>query len=297
MAITRTGSILEYSVTDNSTAGTVATDIVVPADAELVIAAVSGWMGSGDTFFSMSFTKGGVDTVMTKATGGDAEGTWQCAVHTLALPDRTGDPGYTTSTLKWDWRAGAPYPPYFVFSVTFWKGVRTASPLRSSGGVQMIEADDGWPVMSTPLLDARPGYKIVAFCGFYSPAGDGTIDSWSNLTELAELTNNVTACGAWATGDPVADTQVGIASVTNVGEAALCAVVLRPPLAEGAVEIEIAGTAARGLVGRAVVPDEVAAPFGIRSGPFYHVTVQLGDADIATLDTIGALRRRTAAGA
>ena len=57
--------------------------------------------------------------------------------------------------------------------------------------------------------------------------GTGSIDTWTNLTELTEITHNNYAEGAWATGDPTGNVLVGIASGTNVTQPNLLAVTLR----------------------------------------------------------------------
>ena len=61
--------------------GTVSSAITVPDNAELVVVTVSGQHGTNAGFAAMTFTKGGVDTAMIKATGGDASGaSWQSAM-------------------------------------------------------------------------------------------------------------------------------------------------------------------------------------------------------------------------
>src|SRR5882762_7830275 len=132
MAIVQTGSVLQFPGLGSANTGTVSTTITVPSDAELVVV---GWSGFSNTssFFSsgsMTFTKGGADTAMTSVAGGDTAGSnWGAGYFYLVLPD-TG----ANKTLKWDWLGTAVADSANnVCSVTFWKGLNTASPTRGTG--------------------------------------------------------------------------------------------------------------------------------------------------------------------
>jgi hypothetical protein len=225
MAITQTGSTLAIQATTTANTGTASTAITVPADAELVVVGVSGFTSAnGMSGGAMTFTKGGVDTAMSATTGGNAStSVWQCGMFYLAVPD-TG----SNKTLKWDWAgAGASGDPVFNFSLTFWKGVDTASPVRDSDGAQGSSA--ALP-LSTPTLTAQSGDLIVAFSGFFHAAQDGAgqVDTWSNLTELTEIAHNSYSEGAWATGSPSGNTTVGVSTGTGWEEGGIVAVVVKP---------------------------------------------------------------------
>jgi hypothetical protein len=139
--IERCGDILEFQFTDAAETGTVSSAIEVPTDAEIVVVAVSGYHGTANGFAGMTFTKGGIDTAMTKATGGDVSGTlWQSAIFYMALPD-TG----ASKTLKWDW-LGAASDGERVVAVSFWKGIDLAIPVRDSNGFQETGFDLEQPI-------------------------------------------------------------------------------------------------------------------------------------------------------
>ena len=231
--ITQTGSVLQYSITNNSNTGTVSSTITVPSDAQIVIVGVSGYVGpasawGGAPFESMTFTKGGTDAAMTKVYGGDSKHAveWQAAMFYLAAPD-TG----TNKTLKWDWQGtGGIADSTLNFSITFWKGVDAADPVRHQAGNHSSGTGSTAFTTTNPLI-AQTGDKIVAWSGFYRTGGTGdgagSIDTWTNLTELAEVTHNQWAEGAWATGDPTGNVLVGIAAGTNITQPNLLAVTLR----------------------------------------------------------------------
>lgn len=223
MAIVQTGSVLQFPGPGDTNTGTVSTTITVPADAEIVIA---GWSGYSNTanFFSggkMQFTKGGVDTDMVSVAGGDAAGSgnWAAGLYYLVLPD-TG----SNKTLKWDWVGTASADDArTVCSVTFWKGIDTASPVRGSGGGQNATST---PYTSSTIT-ALTGDLIVAWvAGFVG--SEGTINSWSNLTLLSQIAVSVFADGAWATGSPTGNTTVAASTDTNFDDGGIVAISLKP---------------------------------------------------------------------
>jgi hypothetical protein len=192
MAISQVGSNVDFAITNTASNGTVSSTITVPAGTELVLVGVSGFTG-GIGLTTLTFTKGGSDSLMTRlAPGTDTSSNWQCALFALALPD-VG----TNKALKWAWAAGPIPDGRLVFSVTFWAGINTASPVRDSKGVQGLFST---PKL-TPQVSFASGDLVAAFCGFFYSAGDGAgaITSWYNLTQLANTTNNGPAEGAWAT--------------------------------------------------------------------------------------------------
>lgn len=227
MAIVQTGSVLQFNIsTDNS--GTVSSAITVPDDAQLVLVGVSGYHSVSNYFSggSMTFTKGGVDTAMTPWITGAGAGDYSTSYYMaagfyLVLPD-TG----ANKTLKWDWAGTQNATTAPIVSVTFWKGINTSSPVRAQGGVQ----NTGLPYTISDLA-AQSGDKVVAFVGCYVGGIEGSIDSWSNLTEIAELTYYSSGDGAWAAGDPSGTVAVAASTGTDIGDGGMVAIVLRP--AEG----------------------------------------------------------------
>lgn len=219
--ITQTGSNTQYGPASNANTGTVSSSVTVPADAELVVVAVSGWRSTANPFSggSMTFTKGGVDTAMTPVIGGDSNTSYNyVGMFYLALPD-TG----SGKSLKWDWEGSAVMNGAPVFSVTYWKGVDTSSPVRDSDGAQNSDTP-----YTTPTLTAISGDLILAWAGGLAGA-EATVDSWSNLTELAEITIDPAngADGAWATGSPSGDTTVAASTDTNFTDGGIVALVLK----------------------------------------------------------------------
>jgi hypothetical protein len=217
MAIVQTGSVLQFTGLGGGNTGTVSTTITVPADAELVVATWSGF-GSANFFStgSMTFTKGGADTAMTNIPGGDANVSfWMGAMFYLVLPD-TG----SNKTLKWDWAgAGAAGDASSICSVTFWKGIDTASPVRDSKGTQA----SGVPY-TTASITAVTGDLIIAWTGFTNAASsEATINSWSNLTLLSQMTFFGSADGALATGSPSGNTTVAASTGTNTADGSIIA--------------------------------------------------------------------------
>ena len=195
MAIVQTGSVLQFPGPGSTNTGTVSTTITVPSDAELVVVGWSGYSSTANFFStgSMTFTKGAVDTAMTAVSGGDSNTSfWNAAYFYLVLPD-TG----SNKTLKWDWlgTAGAT-DPGSLCSVTFWKGIDTASPVRGTGGGQA-----GGVPYTSGTITAATGDLIIAWVAA-TVSGEGSVDSWSNLSLLSQVTASTSADGAWATGSP-----------------------------------------------------------------------------------------------
>jgi hypothetical protein len=191
--------------------------MTVPADAEL---ATVGWSGYSATsnFFSgggMTLTKGAADTAMVNIPGGDALNKWCCTMFYMVSPD-TG----SNKTLKWDWAGtGSAGDGASMCSVTFWKGINTASPVRNSAGTQA----DGLPY-TTGTITAVSGDLIIAFAGSSVVSVEGTFSTWSNLTTLSNLAaQSGGADGAWATGSPSGNTTVAASTGTNLNDGGIVA--------------------------------------------------------------------------
>lgn len=221
MGVTQTGSTLTFPGLGSGNTGTVSSTITVPADAEIVVV---GWSGYSVTanFFStggMTFTKGGVDTAMTLVSGGDASNGWSGVMAYLILPD-TG----SNKTLKWDWAgAGTASDAASLCSVTFWTGTNTASQVRGSSAGQNTTNTP----YTTGTITAAAGDLIVAWVGAFVGVTEGTVDSWSNLTLLTQITRSGNADGAWATGAPSGNTTVAASTDTNLDDGAIWAISIK----------------------------------------------------------------------
>lgn len=230
MAITQAGSVLRFTMGTANT-GTVSSAVTVPTDAEIALVGVTGYRGVANYFSAggMTLTKGGADTAMTVAITGAGSGdnstsAYMSALFWMVFPD-TG----SSKVLKWDWSGTTSSDEPALVSVTFWKGVDTADPVRYARGAQSNSAP-----LSTPTLTASSGDLIVAWVGGYASAAEGTIDTWSNLTELSEVVRNTPSDGAWATTSPTGNTTVGMSTDTNFSDLSIIGIVLKPAAAAAA---------------------------------------------------------------
>lgn len=221
--VTQTGTNTEYNISTANT-GTVSSTITVPADAELIIVGISGYHTVSNYFSggSMTFTKSGVDTAMTVAitgaNGGDnSTSAYMSAMFYMVLPD-TG----TNKSLKWDWSGTASATNAPIISTTFWKGINTSTTIRGSSGGQ----NSGLPY-TTSTVTAQSGDLIIAWIGGYVSV-EGTISTWSNLTELAEITIYGSGDGAWATGTPTGNTTVAASTGFNFSDGGIVAISIIP---------------------------------------------------------------------
>lgn len=216
----QTGTTLEFNPPGNTAnTGTVSTTITVPSDAQIVHVGVTGFQGTAGGLEALTFTKGGTDTLMAKATGGDLDTSrMQVAAFTLAAPD-TG----TNKSLKWDWiGAGVSATPDFKFAVSFWKDIDTASPIRDSDGAQAA----GTP-FTTPSLTAQTDDLIIAWAGAFVNSVEGSVNTWSNLTLVTQCSRSGDTDGALATGTPSGNTTVAASTDTNWDDGGIVAVVLK----------------------------------------------------------------------
>jgi hypothetical protein len=228
---TQTGSVLQFNPgTGNS--GTVSTTITVPSDAELILVGVSGFNGGTANYLSggsMTFTKGGVDTAMVSAfTNDTAIDRFQSALFYQVLPD-TG----TNKTLKWDWKGTLAGDDACKISITFWKGIDTASPIRDADGANSASTVVG---LSTPSLTAQSGDRIIVWTGFWTGSlAEGAITGWSNCTLISNLTVSASgnADGAWADVVPTGNQTVGITSGTVANDGGIIGIVLKPAAVAG----------------------------------------------------------------
>jgi hypothetical protein len=237
MAVTETGTRTQFTGAAATNTGTASTTITVPADATLVVVGVSTYSATANFISggSLTFTKGGVDTAMVAvqpATRGDGStAASMVAMFYMVLPD-TG----SNKTLKWDFSGtGTPLGPPLL-AVTFWTGVNTSTPVRASGGGQSAS---GVP-FTTSSIAALSGDLILAFAGSNNVVGtEGTVNSWSNVSLLAQCTTTGDAGGngydgAWATGSPSGTTTVAASTATNWQDGGIVAIALAPAAAAAA---------------------------------------------------------------
>lgn len=244
MAITQTGTTIDLDGPSNANAGTVSTTISVPADAELILVGAGNYNGATANFMSggsMTFTKGGVDTAMTAVTpstrGDGSTGAWMTAMFYMVSPD-TG----TNKSLKYDWSGTGLCDRVGKFTITFWKGVNTSTPVRASGGGQ----GGAGPPFTTNSFAALSGDLIVAVATCFNGGAEGTANTWSGLSTLTQLATTGSLCdGAWATGIATGTQTVALSTATNWEDGGIVAVAL-VAAAGGATEAPfvVAGTTA-----------------------------------------------------
>lgn len=253
MAITQTGSALDFSCGTGNT-GTASSTITVPADAELVVVGVSGFSTTAGFFTTngaMTFTKGGADTTMSKgSTAGSGTSFYSAAIFYLVLPD-TG----SNKSLKWDWGGTGSAGDSVMCSVTFWKGIDTASPVRTSAG----GTTSAMPYTSGAFT-SNSGDLDLAFAAGFVNVVEGTVNSWSNLTLLTQCARQGFADAAWATGTTTGSHTVAASTDTNWDDGGISVIVLKPAaagvtLAAEAGSYTVTGTAASLERGRETAAD------------------------------------------
>jgi hypothetical protein len=219
LGIFQVGSVLRIEGPNPVTA-TGSQAITVPAGTTCIVVGLSNSPGVSGRFSSGSytFTKGGVDTAMGFQAGDNNASAWQGVLCWL------GNPDIGAGTFKWNITTPDGTWPLLI-SVTFWGNVDPTSPARDSDFTNESAGTLPWTL---PSLTAQTGDKIVAWAPFFGNV-EGTVTTWSNLTELSELARYTGSAsdGAWATGDPTGNTIVGITALDQVDDGALIAVVLR----------------------------------------------------------------------
>lgn len=235
MAITQTGSVLEFSPTSENVV-TVSSTITVPADADLVVVGISTYSSTNNYLStgSMTFTKGGADTAMTNVGSADSNSFWMAGMYYMVSPD-TG----TNKTLKWDWAGSLNPSDPPKCSVVFFKGVDTASPVRGTGSAQA-----GNTPFTTGTITAASGDLIIAWVGAFGSA-EGTAGTWSNLSLLSQVAIRTNADGAWATGSPSGDTTVALSTDTGWDDGGICAASFKAAAGGGSAAVSLLS----GLVG------------------------------------------------
>jgi hypothetical protein len=186
--------------------------MTVPSDATMVIVAVTGYHDLFPHYFSNgSLTLGG-QTMTAVAADGDA------TKHMGALFYLVNPP-IGNQTLAWDWLGDSSNVPSAGARIVygFYKGVDTASPVRSSSGTQQASNPH-----ATGSLAALSGDLIVAWVAAFS-GGEELTFTWQNAMEVSEFSVFEFADGAWAETSPTGaqtvsangsvDTDAGIAAI------------------------------------------------------------------------------------
>lgn len=215
----RIGSVLQFAITSSANTGTVSSTITVPDGTTFVVATISGFQGTASGFAAMTFTKGGADTAMTKASpAGDASGsTWQGAIFYMTSPD-VG----TNKSLKWDWiGAGASADPSLLFTLTFWQNVNLANPVREAKAVQAGATPFIIPEISTSEDD------VVFAAASAFAASEGTSGTLSNLNLLTELTKSNEGDGALFIAPLAGPARIAVETDTNWDDGGLSAISIR----------------------------------------------------------------------
>ena len=217
------GSTQIITLSSSATTGTASSTITVPSDATLVVVTFIGFDDVANNHTSLTFTKGGVDTTMTRIAGGDANTTaTQIVPFYLALPD-TG----TNKSLKWSWST-TENDPGLHFFIRFYKNVDTASPIRASGAVQIGFTA---PPQYSSMFQSVAGDLIEAVIGGFLTSniseGSATLSNLTAEQETFTSGNNFDSVGGTlipTTGGNI----IGVASKTNWDDYGYGYVVLKP---------------------------------------------------------------------
>lgn len=220
--IFQAGSILQFPAMGGANTGTVSSTISVPADTDLMVVGWSGFNAITQYFSAgkMTFTQNGVDTQMVSVSGGDtATSNFAAGYFYMVNPDEGAN-----KTLKWDWAGSGPAAfTDSLCSITFWKGVDLTAPVRSTAAGQ----DGAHLPYTTGTLSVATGDLIIAWVAAFVPSGEGTVDTWSNLTLLSQITASGFADGAWATGSSSVPVTVAALTATNLDDGSIVAVAFK----------------------------------------------------------------------
>jgi len=206
----RSGSITQDAFSANS--GT--TSVSVAADAEFFAVCLSGFENTASFFSAGTLTLGG--TARTGVVAFDADTTkFQGALFYWTLP-ATG-----TQTLAWDWAGANAAQEGALFAYGSYKGIDTASPIRSSNGAQQATNPH-----ATSTLTAQSGDLIVA-CMTQFANVESTV-TWTGATEVVGFTKVGGADGSWAEASPTGNQTVS-ASGSDNQDGGIGAIVLKAP--------------------------------------------------------------------
>lgn len=174
MAITATGSASNFYDTFNLNAGS--TSISIPADAEILIVGVVGFITGVSPFSGGTLTIGGA--AMTYVTGGDADTGKMSGGQFYKVLPATG-----TQTLAWDWTGASAMEGGTLFTWRSYKGINTSGAIRDTDATQQASSPH-----TSGTLTAQSGDMIVAYSWQYVPGSDATF-SWTGATEAIGYAN------------------------------------------------------------------------------------------------------------
>jgi hypothetical protein len=128
-------------------------------------------------------------------------------------------PSTGTQTLAWDWAGANAASDGAVFTYGSYKGIDTASPIRSSNGAQQAANPH-----ATSTLTAQSGDLIVACMSQFANA-ESTV-TWTGATEILGITKVGGADGSWAEASPTGNQTVS-ASGSDNQDGGVAAIVLK----------------------------------------------------------------------
>jgi hypothetical protein len=189
--VTRTGSVGEITSTANSGSQS----ITIPADATLVVVAVSGYSGTTTNFFS-----GGTLTLngVTRSVGrtDDAYSSYGMTAIFYWVNPATG-----SRTLAWNWAGSGVATTGVHIFYAFYKGVDTTNPIKSSGG-----GHNHTTTVNTGAMTAATGDLAIAVAYANSTTGPASV-SWTNAIQAAGSLYNMDY-GAFAENSPSANITI-----------------------------------------------------------------------------------------
>lgn len=220
------------SIATGSTAnaGTASSTITVPANTTFLLVAVSTYHSTANSLSNgvVKFTKGASQTNMTlvHAGGNASTSAFMSCMWYMTAPD-TG----SNKQLDWDWAGTLGTNNPNLFGLMFLSGVdQGATPLRAQSATQA-----GSLPYTSASMTGQSGDLIVACAGYYQGSTEGTINSWSNLTEYSEVTADSNSDMTWATNALTGSftNTVAASTGTNAQDGSISACILKPVAAAG----------------------------------------------------------------
>lgn len=210
MAITRTGSIIEFhAVVDGANSGT--ENVTVPADAEIMIVGVVGYITGVSPFSGGTLTIAGASMTYI---GGDADVSKMTGGMFYKVLPATG-----AQTLAWDWAGTNTMEGGTHFVYAFYKGINTSGAIRDDDATQQASSPH-----TSNTLTAQSGDLIVAYSWQFVSSTDATF-TWTGATEQSAFTNLGQVDDSWAEASPTGNQTVST-SVSESSDGGIAAIVL-----------------------------------------------------------------------
>jgi hypothetical protein len=206
----RVGTPIALNATQNNS-GSVS--VTVPATANFMFCAISGYMGTASYFSTGTMTIAGA--AMTMITGGDSNsGAWM-AVGAYKLLPATG-----SQTLAWDWLGTTNTSDTTTIMCSWYQGVNTSTPVRTSLCNQSAANPH-----STGSLTAVTGDLAVIYVTQFAPSD--TTFTWTGATEVSEFGQfSGGGDGSLAEALPTGNITVSATGLSNQ-DGGTCALILR----------------------------------------------------------------------